>query len=315
MADPISLLPQNRTHALPLANARLQRLVLNDLKAVCRQEGLTVSGKKADLQQRISRRFEDYLNSTSTDSFDLLYLRIHRPHDHIGTLHYLSSNHSINPVNSHSSPLSPARPFSMTRPLSSPIKFVESPFYRRISVLASFRLPTCASTRHDVAGPIPIPAPQLEELRNNSSIRVMAYCGEVHSTTPHGTHVKFPAQLEIRVNDGEVRANFKGVGKKEGSVKPVDITPFIRKQPGSPSNHFKITYALTTKVWDRFHNSKDKRRCTCHQSSSQVVSFLSSSVSYNLKLNCLLLTRFSTLSSCWSRNSHLSTSLNKYEAK
>jgi E3 SUMO-protein ligase PIAS1 len=248
-----------------------------------------VSGKKAELQLRISRRLEDYLNSSTNDSFDILFSRIHKPHENVIGPARTTSNHSIHAVNSNSS-------FSMTRPLTSPIRFIESPFYRRISVLASFRLPTCANTRHDVAGPIPISAPQLEELRNNSTLRVMAYCGEAHSSTPNGTHVKFPAQLEIRVNDGEVRANFKGVGKKEGSVKPVDITPFIRKQHGNSSNHFKITYALTTKVWEQSPYNRYRKRCVCHSSTSQVVLIFVLFLSVLPRQKSLLFSRFSTSS-------------------
>jgi E3 SUMO-protein ligase PIAS1 len=250
MADLLLNLPPNRSQALTLVNTQLQKLVLQDLKSVCRQEGLTVSGKKAELQQRIYRRFEDYLNNhPNNESFDLLYLRIHRPNEQIG-YHHLYSNPSVASINSQLTPSysSPpvSRPISMPRQISSPIKFVESPFFHRRTVITTFKLPACQHARNDASGPITLNATQLEELRGNSSVRVVVYCGETHSSGHMGAHVKFPAQLEMRVNDQEVKANFKGVGKKEGSVKPVDITPFIRKQHGP--NNFKLTYALTTKV-------------------------------------------------------------------
>jgi hypothetical protein len=179
----------------------------------------------------------------------------------------------------------------MPRPVPSPIKFVESPFFKRRAVITTFKLPACQNARHDVSGPIPLSATQLEELRGNSSFRAIVYCGETHSSGHLGTNVKFPTQLEMRVNDQDVKANFKGVGKKEGSVKPVDITPFIRKQHGL--NYFKLTYALTSKVWDR--SNSDKKRCHGKCSTSAEVVFL---LSISLPHLRIILTKFIAIPCC-----------------
>lgn len=59
--------------------------------------------------------------------------------------------------------------------------------------------------------------------------------------------VAFPSQLEVRVNQEEVKSNYKGLKNKPGTTKPADLTPFVRKMPGY-ANNLSITYALTTKV-------------------------------------------------------------------
>lgn len=88
-------------------------------------------------------------------------------------------------------------------------------------------------------------------MRNDSSIRVLLYCaakGDAASGQP--SDIAFPSQLEVKVNDSEVRANFKGLKNKVGSTRPADITAFITKQP-SHTNRVLTTYALTQKVGGR----------------------------------------------------------------
>jgi E3 SUMO-protein ligase PIAS1 len=272
MTDPLLHdLPPNRADLLPRCEVKLQKLVIAELKSVCRQEGLTVSGKKADLVSRISRRFREYLNNAPiNESFDLLWLRIHRPSEQVN-YHHLFSTPSLPAYNNSHSAHSLQSSFNMPRSSSSPIKFVESPFFRRKAIITSYKLPACSNNRHEVGGALSLTSAQLEELRANSSLRVFVYCGEASSPSLQGSHIKFPPQLEIRVNEQEVKANFKGVGKKEGSIKPVDITPFLRKQHFSSPNTFKFTYALSTKVCHSvFSISKCKGKCNV---SAQVVFF------------------------------------------
>lgn len=61
--------------------------------------------------------------------------------------------------------------------------------------------------------------------------------------------VEFPNQLEVKINNDDVKANFKGLKGKPGTTKPADITDKIRKIPGY-QNPLRITYALTK---ERFH--------------------------------------------------------------
>ena len=88
----------------------------------------------------------------------------------------------------------------------------------------------------------------IERMRADSSLRVLLYCAaksDITAGVPFD--VAFPSQLEVKVNDTEVRANFKGLKNKPGSTRPADITAFITKQP-QYTNRILVTYALTQKV-------------------------------------------------------------------
>lgn len=59
--------------------------------------------------------------------------------------------------------------------------------------------------------------------------------------------IAFPQQLEIKINQDEVKANFKGLKNKPGSTRPADVTDMIRKLAGY-KNIIQVTYALTSKA-------------------------------------------------------------------
>lgn len=76
----------------------------------------------------------------------------------------------------------------------------------------------------------------------------MLYCAtSTLMTNYERVDVAFPNQLEVRVNQEEIKANFKGLKNKPGTTKPTDITDFVRKL-GGYQNQLQITYALTSKV-------------------------------------------------------------------
>ena len=62
------------------------------------------------------------------------------------------------------------------------------------------------------------------------------------------TDITFPAQIEVRLNGDEVKANYKGLKNKPGSTRPVDITEFARLSPANYRNTLVVTYALTHKA-------------------------------------------------------------------
>ena len=102
--------------------------------------------------------------------------------------------------------------------------------------------------RHTVPAKITI-LPHIGEQFRKDNLKVLLYCGELSSLQayPHTpAHVIFPPQIEIKVNDSEVKSNFKGLKNKPGSTKPADLTPFIKKYK-SEQNTIQVTYALTTR--------------------------------------------------------------------
>lgn len=101
--------------------------------------------------------------------------------------------------------------------------------------------------RHTVKAYFTIGPETAQELRSDSTLKIFIYCGIAHAMNPYSpTDVAFPNQIEVKVNDADVKSNFKGLKNKPGSTKPADITSLVRKF-GGQQNTISVTYALTTK--------------------------------------------------------------------
>lgn len=104
------------------------------------------------------------------------------------------------------------------------------------------------SNRHTISHGLALSPTHVEQLKSDSSLRIMLYCATSTLLTNYErVDVAFPNQLEVRVNQEEVKSNYKGLKNKPGTTKPADITEFVRKLAGY-QNQLQITYALTTKV-------------------------------------------------------------------
>jgi len=76
----------------------------------------------------------------------------------------------------------------------------------------------------------------------------MLYCAAEPIMGPYmKSDIAFPQQLEIRINQDEVKANFKGLKNKPGSTRPADVTDMVRKL-AAYRNNIQVTYALTSKA-------------------------------------------------------------------
>lgn len=83
------------------------------------------------------------------------------------------------------------------------------------------------------------------KLCNDNRFRTMIYCAADTGFSPFNrVDVAFPHQIEIKVNQDEVKANLRGLKNKPGTTRPADITNLLRKRPGY-NNEIAITYALT----------------------------------------------------------------------
>lgn len=86
-------------------------------------------------------------------------------------------------------------------------------------------------------------------LRADSMMRVLLFCAAEQPTAPFSrVDVAFPSQIEVRINNDEVKANYKGLKNKPGSTRPVDVTRLVRTNPANYRNTVLITYALTQKA-------------------------------------------------------------------
>jgi hypothetical protein len=110
---------------------------------------------------------------------------------------------------------------------------------------------TTASPSHKqvITRTLMIPADISARMKQDPSLRLLLFANVDQPLSAYSLHdVTFPSQLEVRVNNDEVRANFKGLKNKPGSTRPADITDYVRKTPPNYRNQLQITYALTQRV-------------------------------------------------------------------
>jgi E3 SUMO-protein ligase PIAS1 len=85
-------------------------------------------------------------------------------------------------------------------------------------------------------------------LSGDSTVRAMIYCASEPISPFSKVEISFPHQVEIKVNQDEVKANLRGLKNKPGSTRPADITQLLRKRAGY-ENSMIVTYALTAKKY------------------------------------------------------------------
>lgn len=88
----------------------------------------------------------------------------------------------------------------------------------------------------------------VDRLRAHPNLRIMVYCAADNGLGSYARlDVAFPHQVELKVNQDDVKANLRGLKNKPGSTRPADITDNLHKTD-KYQNHITMTYALTTKV-------------------------------------------------------------------
>lgn len=88
----------------------------------------------------------------------------------------------------------------------------------------------------------------VSRLKSDKSLRLLLFSAVEQPLSPYTKlDIAFPSQIEVRVNQEEVKANYKGLKNKPGSTRPADITSFVRITPPNRRNTINITYALTQK--------------------------------------------------------------------
>ncbi|KAK5015802.1 E3 SUMO-protein ligase pli1 [Cryomyces antarcticus] len=145
-------------------------------------------------------------------------------------------------------PLYPPAPPRSQPAYANRITFKPSPFYEIAGTIGrAMDLPILPGNRQTLNLPITLATTDLERLKTRSW-RVMLYCAMDANGMQFALHdIAFPHQLEIKVNQEDVKANYKGLKNKPGSTKPVDITDLLRKTPDG-GNAIQVTYALTQKA-------------------------------------------------------------------
>lgn len=239
--------------------AKVKTLINAQLKSVLKKEGLAVSGVKAAMQERIINQIEQYVRNRNIDGYINLRTLIHNPD---GSL----PNSSANPNSPQNS--TPSRPnqhqYTLANGIARPavslaaaipsqpygaprLSFKESPFYTILEPLTPvMECKVREATRDQIDVKITLRNDTADKLVKDPSIKAMIYCASDPITPYSKAEISFPYQIEIKVNQDEVKANLRGLKNKPGSTRPADITNLLRKRAGY-ENSMAVIYALTAK--------------------------------------------------------------------
>ncbi|KAJ4354004.1 E3 SUMO-protein ligase pli1 [Didymosphaeria variabile] len=242
---------------------RSKTLLNKDLQRICRAEGVATSGVKSQLQGRVT----DLINRAVLNNDHALFNRLQHhisngpgapaadystypsrtatssspsmPNGRGG----MANGYQRSPYGGYQTPAQPARPQYF---------FKESPFFEiRDMLLNNITLDTSPSHRQSVNKHLTLNDAQSARLRSDPTLRVLLFCAVEQPLAPFTRlDITFPSQIEVRVNQDEVKANYKGLKNKPGSTRPADITDLLRITPANYRNSIGITYALTQKASD-----------------------------------------------------------------
>ncbi|USP78704.1 uncharacterized protein yc1106_05978 [Curvularia clavata] len=241
----------------------LKRLINNDLKKILKEEGRSQTGNKAALQARV----QDLLNDAVSRRDHALLQRLEYRVQHHGEAPPPSTSSSVVPP--YSQPPPPlANGYAMPNgyqsngahqshqhhPPSMPSRpayfFKDSPFFEiRELVLTNMSLEASPTHRATLARNFTLNETQTGRLKSDPSLRLLLFSALEQPLAPYSRlDIAFPSQIEVKVNDEEVKANYKGLKNKPGSTRPADITSFVRTKVANQRNSLLITYALTQKA-------------------------------------------------------------------
>ncbi|MCJ1424368.1 SUMO ligase siz1 [Sticta canariensis] len=239
--------------------AKVKTLINTQLKSVLKKEGLAVSGVKAAMQERIINQIEQYVQNRNIEGYISLRTLINNPdgslpnssanpHSFQNGMPSRQSQHQYTLANGIARPAlslaSAMPPQSYGTPGPS---FKESPFYTILEPLTPvMECKVRESTRDQLDVKITLGYDTAEKLIKDPSIKAMIYCASDPIPPYSKSEISFPYQIEIKVNQDEVKANLRGLKNKPGSTRPADITSLLRRRAGY-ENSLTVIYALTTK--------------------------------------------------------------------
>ncbi|AET40209.1 SUMO ligase NFI1 Ecym_5460 [Eremothecium cymbalariae DBVPG len=257
-------------HDIQLTCHEMSLLRVPELKAVCRSIGLPLSGRKADLQQRIKEYVENSLRPGHIDPFRpkaiLALIQKSKFGDVLPTYesvlqalktgaftHPVATGHA--PPNSlftypsqdamsqqnagQQQPQSHVPPRSIKSPSSS--VFYPSPFYTlKRMITGSPKLATKSPGRGTCNFKFRLNEVEVKLLQEGPDARLLLFCGPIS----HGNrvHIQFPHPNEIKLNDNMIKDNVRGLKNKIGTAKPADLTPYVRL---NLDNYLQLVYAFT----------------------------------------------------------------------
>jgi E3 SUMO-protein ligase PIAS1 len=247
---------------------RSKTLINNDLKKILKEEGQSQTGNKAALQARVIILINGAVASGDAEMLRRLQFRVQN-HGEAPTPSSSSSPTAPSfpkplplMMNGHAQPngYSDSAQFGALHQLPPPRSaaptyfFKDSPFFEvRELVLSNITLEASPSHRQNCTRNLIVNEQISARLKSDPSLRLLLFSALEAPLPPYArTDITFPAQIEVRINGDEVKANYKGLKNKPGSTRPADITDFVRITPANYRNNLVVTYALTHKKYNLF---------------------------------------------------------------
>ncbi|SCU88713.1 LAMI_0D11078g1_1 [Lachancea mirantina] len=241
----------------------MERLKVAELKSVSRSIGLSLSGRKADLQDRLRAYLKNSCRVGFIDPWRpksvLILIGKARQGDALPNYEAiwqsLKSGAFRHPVATGHQPVgtlgAPDSPVILNNIPTGPkknmlaLKFQESPFYRlKRMVNQSPKLAPRNTGRGVCTLKFSLNQHEAEILRRGSQFRLYLFCGLLGNLDARAeVPIQFPHPNEIRFNEVQVKDNVRGLKNKVGTAKPADLTPYL-VHAGS-ENTLQLIYAFT----------------------------------------------------------------------
>ncbi|KAF2128565.1 E3 SUMO-protein ligase PIAS1 [Dothidotthia symphoricarpi CBS 119687] len=241
---------------------RSKTLINNDLKKICKEEGVAQTGNKAALQMRVVGLIQQAVLKNDAEALRRLQHRVqNRGEAPLAN----SSSPAASSVPRHSTP--PTTTYSMANGRAAPASyapayqppqapprptyfFKDSPFFEiRELLLGNTVLEASPSHRQNCTKNLILNEQVCGRLKSDPTLRVLLFSALEQPLAPYSRlDITFPSQIEVRLNGEEVKANYKGLKNKPGSTRPADITDLVRTTPANHRNTLVVTYALTQKA-------------------------------------------------------------------
>ena len=241
---PLSDMQLNRTLSL------MGDLRSADLKEICRSLRLLLSGRKAELQNRIS----DYMvncrvsgeNSRCLAVRDLILCAYHKetlPNFDTLLRNYQESTHKSD---------DDAHKSALARQIH--IYFKKSPFYTLKRMVSADGNAQILARKHPkgrgtVRFTFRLRQNELKLLESSPNIRLYLVSGAINDLSyakmqSDDRYVEFPQPIKIVYNKKVLSDNVRGIRGQPGSAKPADLTPLLQN---NHRNLVELIYAYTTK--------------------------------------------------------------------
>lgn len=230
----------------------MEKLRVPELKAVARAIGLSLTGRKADLQDRIRAYLKNSCRVGHIDPWRpraisalIGKVRLAEPLPNYESVwQSLKTGAYAHPVATGHVQVSTIANSSSANPRVS-LNFRESPFYRlKRLVNGSPRMATKNTGRGVCSFKFTFTEQEEAILGSGPEFKLFLFSGVYNSLGSRGdVPIQFPHPNEIRFNDTLIKDNVRGLKNKVGTAKPANLTPYLRQRP--MENNLQLVYAFT----------------------------------------------------------------------